>query len=177
MAFSILRASRLNALGRGVQKTSTLNVKVMKLTALSLKTILLIPLLWLASHAGAEQFKPFDNYEVHYNAFNSSFVTPEVASAYNLQRSKSRALMNIAVLKVADSNKLSVKAMVKGTMKNLIGQSQDLDFTEIREGESIYYIASFRFTDDEVLKFELDVQPDPNKPAYKMSFQQHFYAD
>ena len=127
--------------------------------------------------AKAEQFKPFDQYEVHYVAFNSSFVTPDVASAYDLQRSKYRALVNIAVLKKEGGDKPSVKAMVKGKVKNLIGQSRELSFTEIREGESIYYIASFRFTDDEKLNFEISAQPDPNKPPYSLTFEQHFYAD
>ncbi|MCW8885137.1 MAG: DUF4426 domain-containing protein [Motiliproteus sp.] len=132
---------------------------------------------WFSGIAQAEQFKPFDQYEVHYVAFNSSFVTPDVASAYDLQRSKYRALVNIAVLKKEGKEKPSVKAMVKGTVKNLIGQSRDLSFTEIREGESIYYIASFRFTDDEMLSFEISAQPDPNKPPYSLTFKQHFYAD
>ncbi len=131
----------------------------------------------VASYAQAEQFKPFDQYEVHYNAFNSSFVTPEVASAYDLQRSKYRALMNIAVLKKEGGKKPSVNAVVSGSFTNLIGQNQALSFTEIREGESIYYIASFRFTDDEVLNFDIKVQPDPNNPAYTVNFKQHFYVD
>ncbi len=132
---------------------------------------------WLSALAQAEQFKLFDNYEVHYNAFNSGFVPPEVASAYDLKRSKYRALMNVAVLKQAGSDKSSVQAVVSGSMKNLIGQTQKLRFTEIREGEAIYYIASFRFTDDEVLSFDISVQPDPNSAAYSLSFKQHFYAD
>ncbi|MEH6627591.1 MAG: DUF4426 domain-containing protein [Motiliproteus sp.] len=131
----------------------------------------------VSGFAQAEQFKPFDQYEVHYNAFNSSFVTPEVASAYGLQRSKYRALMNVAVLKKEGGKKPSVNAVVTGSFNNLIGQNQDLSFVEIREGESIYYIASFRFTDDEVLDFEIKVQPDPNAPAYIVNFKQHFYVD
>ncbi|MEH6811811.1 MAG: DUF4426 domain-containing protein [Motiliproteus sp.] len=131
----------------------------------------------VSGFAQAEQFKPFDQYEVHYNAFNSSFVTPEVASAYGLQRSKYRALMNVAVLKKEGGKKPSVNVVVTGSFNNLIGQNQDLSFVEIREGESIYYIASFRFTDDEVLDFEIKVQPDPNAPAYIVNFKQHFYVD
>ncbi len=139
--------------------------------------VLLISMVALATTVRAEQFKPFDDYEVHYNVFNSSFLPPEVATAYDLQRGKYRALMNVAVLKTGGDAKMSVKAMIKGTMKNLIGQTQNLTFTEIREGESIYYIASFRFTDDELLTFAIDVQPDPNKTAYTVNFKQHFYAD
>jgi len=126
--------------------------------------------------ARAEQAQVFDNYEVHFNAFNSSFLPPEVALAYNLQRSKYRALINVAVLDDG-AGKRPVTALVKGSMKNLLSQVQDLNFREIKEGNAIYYLADFRFTDDEQLEFDIDVRPDPNKPAYHLHFRQHFYVD
>ncbi len=124
----------------------------------------------------AEQFKAFDHYELHYNAFNSTFLTPEVAQAYAIQRSKVRGLMNVAVLNTQRNN-APVRAQVTGEVTNLVGQVQALSFKQVREGEAVYYICEFRFTDDEILNFDLQVQPDANKPAYKLSFKQHFYVD
>ncbi|MEH6471490.1 MAG: DUF4426 domain-containing protein [Halopseudomonas sp.] len=138
--------------------------------ALSLMAVL------FSASANAERFKAFDNYEVHYNAFNSSFLPPEVAQVYSIQRSRVRGLVNVAVLDSSNKNK-PVTAQVSGEIRNLIGQTQPLTFKQIREGEAVYYITEFRFTDDEILNFELQVQPDPNKPAYSVEFKQHFYAD
>ncbi|MFM4989919.1 DUF4426 domain-containing protein, partial [Aeromonas veronii] len=45
----------------------------------------------------AEQMKELGPWLVHYNAFNSSFLTPEVAKAYGLERSRYNAIINIAV--------------------------------------------------------------------------------
>ena len=45
----------------------------------------------------AEQMKELGPWQVHYSAFNSSFLTPEVAKAYGLERSRYNAIINIAV--------------------------------------------------------------------------------
>ncbi|WP_210398275.1 DUF4426 domain-containing protein [Motiliproteus sediminis] len=135
-----------------------------------------VALLLLAGPLRAEQAQTFDQYEIHYNAFNSTFLPPEVAVAYNLQRSKYGGVINVAVLDDSEG-KRPTSAQVSGSLKNLIGQRQELSFREIREGNAIYYISAFRFTHDEQLQFSLDVKPDRNKPAYSISFKQHFYAD
>jgi hypothetical protein len=130
----------------------------------------------LPGQASAERLKAFDQYEVHYNAFNTTFLTPEVAKTYSIQRSKVRGLINIAVLDSANQD-TPVTALVSGQIRNLVGQTQDLTFKLIREGVAVYYIAEFRYTNDEILNFNLQVQPDPNKAAYQVEFKQHFYVD
>lgn len=143
-------------------------------TALSLAAALLTSVLSVS--VSAEQFKTIDHFEVHYNALNTTFLTPEVATTYSITRSKVRGLINVAVLDSADGDQ-AVTALVEGEAVNLVGQAQSLDFRLVREGSAIYYIAEFRFTDDEVLRFNLNVQPDPNKPAQQVKFDQHFYVD
>lgn len=138
--------------------------------------LLLTLLMSFSGLAQAERFKAFGNYEVHYNAFNSSFLPAEVAQAYSIQRSKVRGLINVAVLD-RQHDKRPTEALVQGEVKNLVGQSQSLEFQKISEGDAVYYIAQFRFTDDEILGFELRVQPDPNGEAYPLVFKQHFYQD
>ncbi|GAA0697804.1 DUF4426 domain-containing protein [Marinobacterium maritimum] len=126
----------------------------------------------------AEQMMSDGQYEIHYNAFNSSFITPEVAQQNNLVRSKYRALVNVSVLEIGeDGSKKATTAIVSGQAANLIGQAQQLEFKKIDEGNALYYIGGFRFTEDEQLKITLSVQPDPNKPAYSIEFDQRFYVD
>ena len=57
--------------------------------------VLLAALTTLA--AQAQQAMDFDDYSIHYNALSSSLITPEVAKAYGIRRSDSRALINISV--------------------------------------------------------------------------------
>lgn len=128
--------------------------------------------------AVAEQKVVQNGYEVHYSAFNSGFLTPEVAQANGLIRSKVMAMVNIAVLKIEDSGaKTPVRALVSGSAKNLLQQVKPIDFKLIDEGNAIYYIGSFRFSDEELLKLEISVQPDPNRDPIQVSFSQTFYED
>jgi len=50
----------------------------------------------------AQQSQDFGEYVVHYNALNTNLITPQVAQAYGIRRSSSRALLNITVLKKDD---------------------------------------------------------------------------
>jgi len=131
-----------------------------------------------SSHSFAEQMVSHGNYIIHYNAFNSSFLQPNVAQAYGINRSKTKALLNISVLeKQPDGSTKPVSAVVNGAVTNLISQKQDLSFDKIVETDALYYLADFGFTDDQVLRFSLQVQPDPNHPAYDIDFEQRFYVD
>jgi hypothetical protein len=132
----------------------------------------------LVNSVQAEQSLTQNGYEVHYNAFNSGFLTPEVAQANGLTRSKVMALLNVSVLKIADDGtKRPVNALVSGEAKNLIGQIKTISFKKIDEGDAIYYLGSFRFSDEEMLTFDLDVQPDPNQSPISVRFSQTFYED
>ncbi len=56
-------------------------------------------LMFFSMSAVAQQQQTFGDFEVHYSAFNSSMLSVEIAKAYGIQRSDSRALINITVLK------------------------------------------------------------------------------
>jgi hypothetical protein len=131
-----------------------------------------------ASLAQADQFVAYGDYEVHYNAFNSTFVEPQVAQSYGLTRSKTLALINVSVLqKSSDGSKTPVTAIVKGSASNLIGQSSDISFKKIEETGALYYIGGLPFSNEQLMRIVLEVQPDPNQPAYNIQFEQTFYAE
>ena len=134
--------------------------------------------LFFALPAQAAQFIAYGDYEIHYNAFNSSFVEPDVAKTYGLQRGKRRAMVNISVLqKEEDGTKKPISALISGSAANLLQQTQNLDFKKIDEGNAVYYIGQFGFSDDMLMRISVSVQPDPNKPSYDLQFEQRFYAD
>lgn len=144
----------------------------------TLSRLLAVAALVFSPVALAEQSISDGRYEIHYNAFNSSFITPEVAQQNGLVRSKYRALVNVSVLEVQqDGSKKATTAIVSGQASNLLNQVQQLEFKKIDEGNALYYIGGFRFTEDEQLKITLSVQPDPNSPAYDIEFEQRFYVD
>ena len=61
------------------------------------KNALFLALLSFGTSVTAESSKEFGDYVIHYNAFRSDTLTPEVAKTYNLQRRNNRLIVNIAV--------------------------------------------------------------------------------
>jgi hypothetical protein len=128
----------------------------------------------LPSWAG--QFKTIKDVEVHYSAFNSTFLTAQVARSYKLKRNGYSAILNISVLDNSQAGKPAITADISGTSKNLIGQTRQLSFREVKEGDAIYYLAEFPITEEEQLTFNLDVNAGI-KGTGRLQFTQKFYVE
>jgi hypothetical protein len=137
-------------------------------------TLLLASLVALPAFAG--QFKTIKEVEVHYSAFNSTFLTPQVARSYKLKRNGYSAILNISVLDNYQPGKPAITASISGSAKNLIGQKRTLNFREVKEGNAIYYLAEFPISDEENLTFDIDVSAG-NKGAGRLKFTQKFYVE
>lgn len=123
--------------------------------------------------------KRFGDYEVHFSAFPSTFITPEIAKAYKLERGPRNGIVNISVRNVKSSEVgKAVTASLKGSQTmNLLSQSSNLTFNEVKEGDAIYYLADFRFTHQEMLKFSIKVQPEGSGRSETFEFRQQFYEE
>lgn len=142
--------------------------------------VLAISLLALlsAGPATAEQIEKMGDYVVHYNAFDSTFLSADVARQYGITRSKYQGVINIAVQKAGDAGQdVPVTARLSGKVKNDIAQSNDLDFREIKDGPAIYYIATFSHGDKEKLSFDLNVQPEGKGEPKPLKFDHQFFAN
>lgn len=135
---------------------------------------------WFAAATVAEELQTmqtFDRYEVHYSVFNTSFLSPQVAGAYGITRSKSKALMNIAVLEIQpDGSRRNVTAILSGDHYDLIRHTP-LAFQEVREEKAIYYLSSFDIQHKATVYFTVNIQPDPDKPPYVLKFSKMLYRD
>jgi len=139
-----------------------------------MKTLILLAAL-TSLPAIAQQAKEFDDYTIHYNALSSSLITPEVAKAYGIRRSDSRALINISVLK---NDRGAAKADVTATGRNLTGQTRNVDMREINEGDgAIYYIGELSVRNMETFDFTILVTPEGNDKPYTVQFRQQFYTE
>ena len=140
---------------------------------LSLTCGLLLASLILPSHA--EQAIQSQNYDIHYNAFNTMIVPPKVAQTYGFTRARNRALLNISI--IDNTTKEPLPAMVTGTRTNILGQLIKLEFIQVKEQNAIYYIAPLRFTEGEMWRFEVQIQPDLKSDAIPLKFSQSFYLE
>ena len=116
-----------------------------------------------------ERKEVFGDVTVHYNTFNSTFLTPDIAKAAELIRSKNQGVINVSVIK--DGKPLS--ANVTGTVKDLTSQSVPLNFRQVTEQGAIYYIAQFPVEQQETRTFTINVQTGGDSNSF--SFNQELF--
>ena len=126
----------------------------------------------------AEQSKTFGDYTIHYAAFTTDLLSPEVARLYKIRRSKNRAIINISVLKkVLGTTGQPVKAQVQASATNLNRQLKNLNTRELSSNGAIYYIAETSVNNEETLNFDLNIVPEGETVALSFSFRQQFFTE
>ena len=103
-----------------------------------------------------------------------------MAKIYDIPRSGALGFLNISLLQKAKGSEVptALDAGLKGTIRNLIGQSRELEFRRIREGQAIYYISTFRFDDGDMYNFDLDIVPaNAKQKNFDVKFSQRFYEE
>lgn len=112
---------------------------------------------------------------VHFSAQSTDELPPEIAKAYNILRSKNRAMLNVSVIRKAD--KVPVAADVKVKTVNLAGQLKNVSMRQIKEQEAIYYIGETAVANEETLVFDITVMPDGEQQSSNVRFKRQFYTD
>jgi hypothetical protein len=128
-----------------------------------------------AAVAHAEIAQKFGPYEVHYNALTTDELLPDVARAYKIERSKTRGMVTMSVLKQNEVGVLApVPARLTVYVTNLNQQLANVEMREIKEGTAIYYLGEFRVTPPDTLKFTATVEV-AGEPRRELVFNQKFY--
>jgi hypothetical protein len=115
---------------------------------------------------------------VHFSAQTTDQLPTVVARQYNIVRSKNRAMLNVSVLRKADS--IPVKATVSVQTVNLTGQLKNVTMREHEEpGDilAIYYIGDTTVANRETLVFDITVKPDGVEVPSELRFKREFYSD
>ena len=112
---------------------------------------------------------------VHFSAQSTDQLPPEVARAYNIVRSKNRAMLNVSVLREDDGTPVEARVAVKTV--NLTGQLKNVTMRQINEGDAIYYIGEVAIANRETLVFDISVTPDGSNIASDVRFKRQFYTD
>jgi hypothetical protein len=115
----------------------------------------------------------FGDYTVHYSAFNSTFLLPDIAANYGLVRAKNQTLLNITV---QDKTGQSIDAKLEGYAQNLMQQKKALTFKTIKEPHAVYSIGALRITNEEVFNFVITITPENTEP-FTLKFTRKLYVD
>lgn len=137
---------------------------------------LLATSLLLMAHVALADSRDFDGRTIHYSLSPTTYLTPEVAAAYRIQRSATRNLVTIAILDGSAPDAPPLAATLEGEARNLLGQIQPLRFQEVREGNAIYYIATIDFSSEEMWRFAIDITLSDGNST-RLAFDKTLYAD
>ena len=128
-----------------------------------------------AASASAEQFKTFGAWRVHYIAFNASLLSPEVARRHGIVRGRNKGVVNISVVGASGhAERIGAEGAVSGRFLNLLNQSTALEFREVEDAGTVYYLAAFDFENAETLRFQIELKL-PGHGAATLRFQQPLY--
>jgi len=133
--------------------------------------LFLVGALLLNTAARAEQKQSFGDYDVHYIIVPTMTLKPEIAEKYGLLRARNRSLVNISILNALGQ---PTSAAVTGISTNLLGQDQTLVFSEVTEGEAIYYLALLRHANEEYHRVAIDIVL-ANGDLAELRFSQQMY--
>jgi hypothetical protein len=118
------------------------------------------------------------DFVVHFSAQSTDQLPPEVARAYNIVRSKNRAMLNVSIIRESDSVPVGGAVTVKTV--NLTGQLKNVTMRKIEEpGDvvAIYFIGETPVANRETLIFDISVQPDGEDAPSEVRFKRQFYTD
>jgi hypothetical protein len=127
-----------------------------------------------AQPAGATS-ENIGDHVVHFSAQTTDQLPPEVARAYNIVRSKNRAMLNVSVLKAADNVAVAAAVAVKAV--NLTGQLKNITMRQIDEQDAIYYVGEVAIANRETLIFDISVTPEGVTTPSEVRFKRQFFTD
>ena len=144
----------------------------------ALRIVLASIFLWPCTLPAQENISVRDgSYEVFYSAFNTSFLSPEVASSLGIVRGDDRGLLNVSVIEHfpdGSSHPIAAKT-ISGSSYDLLHR-RSLDFQEVVETDARYYLAPFKITNDnEMIIIQVDVTPVTSDQSIAIKLERRFF--
>jgi len=119
-------------------------------------------------------FVDIGDHVVHFSAQATDQLPPEIARAYNIVRSKNRAMLTVSIVEEGTTRSVTGDVSVKTV--NLTGQLKNVTMRPIQEQDATYYIGETPVANRETLVFDLNVRPDGVDDASDMRFKRQFYT-
>jgi hypothetical protein len=132
---------------------------------------------------------------VHYNAQTTDLLSPQVARAIDVVRSKNRAMVTVSVLDKSTGESVpaeftvrtvnlagkstgeSVPAEFTVRTVNLAGQLKNVTMKRVPEQEAIYYVGTTGIANRETLTFNISITPEGATKASDVSFTREFFSN
>ena len=122
-----------------------------------------------------ETSKDIGDFVVHFSAQSTDQLSTDIAKAYNIVRSKDRAMLIVSVVRKDDDQPVPATVSVKTV--NLTGQLKNVTMRRIDEQDAVYYVGETPVANRETLIFDISVTPEGSSTASEMRFKREFYTD
>ena len=116
-------------------------------------------------------------FTIHYNAFTADTLTPEIARANAIQRSKGLGVLNVSVIKdLPGTTGTSVKALVDVDLVNDKARKGPVAMHEVEVAGAVSYLGQFPIADGQELEFEIRVRPTGVAETTTLRLSQEFFT-
>ncbi len=143
------------------------------MTLIRFLTALLAALCVAPGVAFSEQSERHGDFEIHYNAIPTTWLSPEVAERYGIPRSRVQGMLLVSVME----HDTPVTASVRGQTRDSDDPARDMDFRRLAIGERTSQVALFPIRDGATMQFELVVRPRMQDESYSIRFRETFHVE
>ena len=134
--------------------------------------------LFLGAPAMAEESTKAGEFTIYHSAFNAENLTPEIAAAYNIQRSKYMGVLNVSVIRERPKAiGTSVKALVDVDLVADKDHQRSIAMHEVESAGAISYLGEFPITDGQEVAFEIRVRPAGADESTVILMKQEFFTE
>lgn len=125
-----------------------------------------------------ESYKVFGDHVVHFNAVPTVDLDANITSEYEIIRSNDRIMLLVNIRRGTEEGfDVAIPGQVRASATNLTGQLRNLPTREIRESNTIYYIAETQIENGETLTFTVEATPEDMTEPLVVRFQKQFFVD
>jgi len=118
------------------------------------------------------------DFMIQYNAFSADTLTPEIAAANGIQRSKRVGVLNVSVIKdVAGTTGTALKALVAVDLIDDKAGKGPLAMREVEAQGAVSYLGQFPIADGQEREFEIRVRPTGVPTTTTLRLHQEFFTD
>ena len=136
-----------------------------------LSLVLFSPLL-LADDANQVSY---NGYTIHFSAYPSDHLQPNIAKAIGIKRDESRTVVTVVVNKdKPGKTPESVKANVNGNAFYMSGMMLRMKLREVNDRGTTYYISDFKVKKGNKMTFAMSVKPDGESQEKQFKFVKQF---
>jgi hypothetical protein len=126
----------------------------------------------------AEPMTRAGEFTIYHNAVNADTLSPEVAKAHKIERSRYRGVLNVSVIKdQVGTTGFPVKALVDVAIVDSADQPVRVPMHEIEERGFVSYIGAFPIAAGQEITFEIKVRPVGAAEPTVVRMSQEFFTD